>query len=505
MSVNPFARVPAESSPRILVVDDDRRVLELLELAFSTHGFRVLTAADGEEALKQALSQRPDLVVLDVRLPRKSGLEVCEALRRDPEESAVPIILVSAAVETETRLQAFARGADDYLTKPFSPKELIARVKRLLARSAESREAQRRARELEHELARAQDEARRAHLETRREQRMRELAFGLGRELHRTLDLDELAERILAAAQIRLGVGMAALLTPDPATGQFVPRAVRGDGLERVAGIALEPGGEMLTLLEGLARPVLRRDLERFAELKPEIPALIASGLYLLAPLRGPERLEALLATDERLDGAEPPGAELELLAGLCEIGAVALANARRVRDQADGWIELVAARAAQSGVDEAHRAEAASLAERAARATLLPPRQRELLALGLRLGGWSRAPDGARALEALEIMDPTGRLAELRQMLSRARRLLEPLAEALAGEEAPDEAEPGMRRATLMLAAALGYAAERGVGLDPGVALARALARVDGHDPSTAQALESALREGLVADARLA
>src|SRR6266540_431884 len=100
---------PAERPPRILVVDDDRRVLELLDLALTAHGFQVLTALDGEEAMKQALDERPDLVVLDVRLPRKGGLDVCEALRRDPEDGTVPIILVSASGETETRLQGFAR------------------------------------------------------------------------------------------------------------------------------------------------------------------------------------------------------------------------------------------------------------------------------------------------------------------------------------------------------------------------------------------------------------
>ena len=71
------------TAPLILVVDDDRRVVELLQIALTAHGFRVMTASDGEEAVRRALADRPDLVVLDVRLPRKSGLEVCEMLRQD--------------------------------------------------------------------------------------------------------------------------------------------------------------------------------------------------------------------------------------------------------------------------------------------------------------------------------------------------------------------------------------------------------------------------------------
>ncbi len=496
MSASLFGKQSGDLQPRILVVDDDRRVLELLDLALSTHGFRVLTAADGEEALKQALGQRPDLVVLDVRLPRKSGLEVCEALRRDPDENTVPIILVSAAIETETRLQAFARGADDYLAKPFSPKELIARVKRLLVRTAETREARRRMRELELQLARAQDDARRAHHEVRREQRMRELAFGLGSELHRTLDLDALGTRIVSAAQSRLGVGMAALLVRD-ARGAFVARAVRGDGWERVAGLELGSVGELAAMLEALARPLLRRDLERFPELIAELPPLVAGGIVLLAPLRGPERLEAVLIADERVDGAELPAVEVEALTGLCEIGAVALANAQRVRVQTEHALQRLAARESDVPAME-RRAAAALLIDRAARAAMLPPRERELMLHGIALGAPASGTECALALEALEAADPTRRVADLRRLIARARAIADSVASAANGGSFPDESDPDERRAALLLAAGLGYAAARAEGLPPGEALDRAARDLGSAlDPATRRALDQAGRDG--------
>ena len=478
---------PAERPPRILVVDDDRRVLELLDLALSAHGFQVVTALDGEDAIRQALDQRPDLVVLDVRLPRKGGLDVCEALRRDPEDGTVPIILVSASSETETRIQGFARGADDYLGKPFSPKELIARVKRLLARSTEARDSRRRAVQLERELSRAQDDLRRAHHETRREQRMRELAFELGRELHGTLDLDQVAARFLLAAKERLGSGMVTLLAAERPGGSMIPLAVRGDGFERVSGIEVARGGELMTLLEGLARPVLRRDLERFPELAPELPPLIASGVVLAVPLRSARGVEGLLLADERVDGADFEPAQLEVVGGLCEIAAGAVRNSRLACEQVERALALCPPMKSRRA--RAPRAEATMIAGRAAHASSLPPRHRALLTHAIRLGPWGLSEPGRRALLALGAEDPTGRIADLIRMLTRT----------IGCGTAPDETLPDDRRAMLLLAIALRFVEERTAGhaIEPAL-LGAITASGDALDPATRQALLQALREWL-------
>src|SRR6185503_2534503 len=214
-------------------------------------GYRVVSAVDGEEAVRLALGKRPDLVVLDVRLPKKSGFEVCEILRQDPDDPHLPIIMVSAASGMEARLQGFARGADDYLAKPFSPKELVARIKRLLARAADARESRRRGREAEMELARTRDTVKRAHAELQRERRLREFTAGMARELHGALDGEELAGRFLLAVQTQVDVSVAAVLAPERAGGPYVPLAIRGDGLARAAGFSLEPDAELMTLNAG--------------------------------------------------------------------------------------------------------------------------------------------------------------------------------------------------------------------------------------------------------------
>ena len=119
---------------RVLVVDDDVKTVELVKLYLSRDGYKVLTAYDGIEALRLARESRPDLIVLDLMLPGLDGLQVCRTLRA---ESDVPIIMLTAKTAEEDRLIGLDLGADDYVTKPFSPKELAARVRAVLRRLPE--------------------------------------------------------------------------------------------------------------------------------------------------------------------------------------------------------------------------------------------------------------------------------------------------------------------------------------------------------------------------------
>ncbi len=120
-------------SKTILVIDDEPRIAEICSDYLSAAGFNVLTAADGARGLALARKEKPDLVVLDLMLPEMDGLDVCRELRR---ESAVPIIMLTARVEESDKLVGLELGADDYLTKPFSPRELVARVRVVLRRGA---------------------------------------------------------------------------------------------------------------------------------------------------------------------------------------------------------------------------------------------------------------------------------------------------------------------------------------------------------------------------------
>ncbi len=120
------------AEPLVLAVDDEVGIQRLIKLELSSQGFRVVTAGDGEEALRIAEQQRPDIAVLDILMPEMSGLEVMRRLR---ERTGIPIILLTAKDSDADKVRGLELGADDYLVKPFSPEELSARVRAVLRRS----------------------------------------------------------------------------------------------------------------------------------------------------------------------------------------------------------------------------------------------------------------------------------------------------------------------------------------------------------------------------------
>ena len=124
--------------PSVLIVEDEPSLVELLSYNLERAGFAVAVARDGEEALLAMREKRPDVVLLDWMLPYVSGIEICRRMRRDSETRGVPIIMLTARGEEDDRVRGLDAGADDYITKPFSPGELVARVRAVLRRSRPS-------------------------------------------------------------------------------------------------------------------------------------------------------------------------------------------------------------------------------------------------------------------------------------------------------------------------------------------------------------------------------
>ncbi len=120
---------------RILIIEDDRDIVELVRYNLSKESFQVSAAADGSAGLATVKKSPPDLLLLDLMLPKLSGLEICKEIRRDPSLNRLPILMLTARGDEADRVVGLEMGADDYVTKPFSPRELVARVKALLRRA----------------------------------------------------------------------------------------------------------------------------------------------------------------------------------------------------------------------------------------------------------------------------------------------------------------------------------------------------------------------------------
>ncbi|OPX87567.1 MAG: Alkaline phosphatase synthesis transcriptional regulatory protein PhoP [Pelotomaculum sp. PtaB.Bin104] len=126
--------------PRILVVEDEKSILELVRYNLEREGFSVITALDGVQGLALARSQTPDLIVLDVMLPGMNGLDVCRELRHSEQTENLPIVMLSARADELDRVLGLEMGADDYVTKPFSTRDLISRIKARLCSESASKE-----------------------------------------------------------------------------------------------------------------------------------------------------------------------------------------------------------------------------------------------------------------------------------------------------------------------------------------------------------------------------
>ncbi len=127
------------SKGKILVVDDEIYIVHILDFSLGMEGYEVVTALDGEQALEKLVSERPDLIVLDIMMPKLDGYEVCKSIKSNSETRHIPVILLSAKGRNVDQKLGFDVGADDYITKPFSPRKLVERINQLLGQAVTER------------------------------------------------------------------------------------------------------------------------------------------------------------------------------------------------------------------------------------------------------------------------------------------------------------------------------------------------------------------------------
>jgi putative nucleotidyltransferase with HDIG domain len=322
--------------------------VDLLQISLSQNGYHVTTASTGEEGLEAVRRETPDLIILDLKLPKKNGYEVCAALKSAKETAPIPIIMVSATAEVDARLQGLMHGADDYLTKPFSPKELLIKVRRIFERLEKAETLSSKNRELETEVARNREDLVVRNKELRFQVFSLETLMGLTHQLNSSLDLESLMGTVILSVVGQLRVNSACLFLTDSRENpkRLDAWTFKGVKEELVRSIHFLYEDDFIRAVlpadgeEG--RPIRLQDLTEDPSLEHCVGPLYAAGFTLVCPVMMKQKLTALVAVGEKVSGQDFQTTDLEMVKALSESAGIAIENARLFKDLQETYLATV-------------------------------------------------------------------------------------------------------------------------------------------------------------------
>ncbi|MFZ5918300.1 MAG: response regulator [Chloroflexota bacterium] len=305
--------MPAEC---ILVIDDSADIRAFLrEKVLEPAGYMVLTASDGQSGLERALAERPDLIMLDVNMPRMTGIEVLEALQK--EKARVPVILMTFYGSETVAVQAFRLGVKDYLRKPFEIDEVMRSIERALNESRLQRDKETLLQRLE-------------TTNKQLEQRVTELTtlYAVGQSVTSLLDLDKLLNRVVEAAVYIADADEGSLLLVDDKTNELYLRAAQGMGERQARGLRIRIKDSLVGSVVRTGEPLLATGSPESDDLlKVKTGYLVGSLLY--APLKVKGRVIGVLGVINRTPSRKFGQDNLFRLTSLADYAAIAIENAR--------------------------------------------------------------------------------------------------------------------------------------------------------------------------------
>ena len=421
----------------VLVVDDDARVGELLQITLSGRGYQVLVARDGASALGMVRERHPDLVVLDARLPVMSGYEALDTIRRDQDVCHTPVILISADAATESRLQGLRLGADDYLVKPFSPRELVIRMRRILDRMQDHNLLRLRNEMLEEEVRRNRD----VLLSMRNE--MGESLNRMGTMVGQVVELscyrtmDEILDRFVVTTAANLDYRQVALLIAGTGT-DLVPRTWRGLSDQAARTLVIRRDGAAARMCAAVRRPVRADELAELPEAREEVLRLAAAGLTLLVPALADDQLLGLLALGERGTGSVLGRFDSKLLEILGRAIVAALQNADSFERAQRGFLETTAGLI--DNIEDrfacmrGHSERVTDLAVKLGQALGLTGVEMESLRFGALLHDLGQLDQYRELLDRSVVLSPSDRMLHRRRAVEQTVHLLGPGGQGAVG-----------------------------------------------------------------------
>jgi len=326
---------------KVLVIDDrDDSLLTMTEYILKPHGYQYIVARNGAAGLQRALDEEPDLIIMDQRMPKMTGMEVLAALKE--AKADIPVILMTGYGSEETAVQAFRLGAKDYIIKPFKVEEMVQAIDRALE---------------EQRLRKERDELTRQLMYTNRQlkRRIRELGalHGIGRSFTALLDLETVLERIVEAAVYITNAEAGALFFVDQDSGQLYLRAARNLGVQLSPDLRIQLDDSIAGQVVKTGEPLLWRAESDEKRLKVETGYLVKALLYV--PLKLRDQVIGILSVDHRTADRAFTDNDLEFLNGLAGYVAVAIQNAQLYEELGHFAAELE--RRVEQRTEELHKA----------------------------------------------------------------------------------------------------------------------------------------------------
>jgi response regulator RpfG family c-di-GMP phosphodiesterase len=415
----------------ILVADPDVRVVELLQITLSGRGYDVRTVTDGAAALDEIERQRPDLIVLGVRLPNRTGFQIVEQVRADPRTARLPVILIAGSPSNESRIQGLRLGADDYLVKPFSPRELMIKIRTILDRTADLKVLQGRNERLRDDAKRQREEMLRAR---------EEMGQYLGRinallhhveQVGHQRDLDALLATLVAACHRELGFARVCVFVPVRGSEGLRPRAWHGIDEPALRAVRLGAEDFLCQSVRLEARTMSADEFSGYPLAGDDLLRLAALGLTQMTPVLSEEReLLALIAGGERRTAGPVDRLDLHLLEVLAHAAAVAMRDVQATREARRAFVEtaaqLIAVVEGRYEHLRGHSARVHDLSQRIADQAALAPRLREAIGQVAWLHDLGALEEYAHLQEESRELSSEERLALRRRGSAGVRRLLE-------------------------------------------------------------------------------
>jgi len=298
---------------KVLIIDDREDSLQFMaEYILKPNGYRYLTARNGESGLRRALSEDPDLIIMDQRMPKMTGLEVLAALKK--RQADIPVILMTFHGSEETAVQALRLGAKDYIIKPFETEEMLEAIDRALE---------------ERRLRKERDKLTEELMQTNRQldQRVKELStvYSVGRSVTALLDLAQVLNRIVEAAVYVTNAEEGTLLLVDEETGDLYLRAARNLGEEFARGFRIKVDDSIAGRVVKTGEPFIESGDE--TRLKVKTGYLVKSLLYV--PLKVGDQVIGVMSVDNRVSNRPFSDNDVYLLAALADYASIAIVNAQ--------------------------------------------------------------------------------------------------------------------------------------------------------------------------------